>query len=100
MIDEEIITPYLIGEGFKPEDANVEFHFGQPDIPEFNLGDIFKAAETIVEGKPLLSWKEARRSLAKIFEIDPDDEIEEKEEETADFRKTRINGDLKLITRL
>lgn len=96
MIDEEIITPYLIGEGFKPEDANVEFHFGQPDIPEFNLADVFKAAETIVEGKPLLTWKEARKSLAKIFEIDPEDEIEE---ESLDFKKRMINGDRKFVTR-
>ena len=96
IIDEEIITPYLIGEGFTPEDANVEFHFGQPDIPEFSLSDIFKAAETIVEGKPLLTWKEARKSLAKIFEIDPEDEVKE---EPLDFKKVRINGDRKFITR-
>jgi len=49
--------------GFDAYKAKVRLNFGVPEIPEYKIEDILKAAETLIEGKPLISWEEARQML-------------------------------------
>ncbi|MEM2759867.1 MAG: hypothetical protein QXU32_06585 [Nitrososphaerales archaeon] len=65
IIEREIFDRVLIKNGLNVQRARVELHWGQPDMPEFNIEDIFRAANTIVEGKPLITWQEARNILKK-----------------------------------
>lgn len=65
IIEKEIFDRVLIKNGLNIERANLELHWGQPDVPEFLLADVLEAARTIIEGKPLISWEEARNILKK-----------------------------------
>lgn len=65
IIEKEIFDRILLSSGINPERARVELHWGQPEIPEFELDDVLKAASTIVEGRPLIGWEEARNILKK-----------------------------------
>ncbi len=65
VIEKEVFDRVIIREGLNVEHAALELHWGQPEIPEFNIQDVLTAATTIVEGKPLVTWQEARNILQK-----------------------------------
>lgn len=64
VIEEDIINVYLEESEINPDDANIEFHFGQPDIPDFDINVVFKGFETMDDdGNRLISFDEARTIL-------------------------------------
>lgn len=65
IIERQIFDRVLLAAGLNPARARVELHWGQPDVPEFSLDDVLKAANTTIEGKPLITWQEARRIFKK-----------------------------------
>jgi len=72
-IEKEIFDRVLIREGLNVERANLELHWGQPEIPEFNIQDLFRAREI-----GIISNEEARNILQKSgWELSSEAESEE-----------------------
>lgn len=87
IIEKEIFDRVLIRDGLNVERANLELHWGQPDIPEFNIQDVFNFATTPTpDGKPVISRKEARNILQKSgWELTAEEEPEEEELDDEDL---------------
>ena len=64
MVEEEMFEPILDERGFDPEEVNAEFHFGQPDMPDFDLNQVITAYNSQnKKGKRLVSREEVRIML-------------------------------------
>lgn len=86
IIEKEIFDRVLLREGLNVQRANLELHWGQPDIPEFNIIDIFRAKEL-----GIISKKEARNILKKSgWELTEMEEEEEEKEEANGESETEL----------
>jgi hypothetical protein len=81
-IEKEIFERVLIREGLNVERASLELHWGQPDIPEFNIQDVFRAKEI-----GIISRVETRNILQKSgWELsEPESEPEKQDPDDADL---------------
>ena len=103
VIEEDIINVYLEESEIDPEEANIEFHFGQPDIPDFDINVVFKGFETKDDdGNRLISFDEARQILEDSGYAQNDTDENETEEEPKNDRlpMIKIDGVKKHIIKL
>ncbi len=69
LIEKEIFDRVLIREGFDVRSVNLELHWGLPDIPTFDMQDVFRAVEL-----GIVSKNEARKILQRSgWILDPNE---------------------------
>ena len=89
-IEKEIFDRVLIREGLNVKRVNLELHWGQPDIPEFKIQDVFKAKEI-----GIISNEEARNILQKSgWELSTEEPEEELDDEDLDEIEDELEEEL------
>jgi len=64
IVEEQIINQILLTHEKNPEEEEIVFHFGQPDLPDFDIAQVLQSAFTRTpNGQPLVTWEEAREML-------------------------------------
>ncbi len=101
VIQEDIIDPYQRDLELDPEKTNIEWHFGQPDIPDFDINVVFKGFETKDnEGQRLISFDEARSILEKSGYAQDSTDEGQKKDSKQHLPKIKIDGVEKFVVRL
>ncbi len=96
VIEEDILAEYQRGLGFDPEITNVEWHFGQPDIPDFDINMVVKGFETKDEdGNRLIKYEEAREIFQNSGYIQ--NSSANKSDSKSKLKQIRVDGELKYI---
>lgn len=103
MTEEEIFEVLLKENGFDVAKVNAEFHFGQPDMPDFELTDVLAAYNAPEQnGERLISREEVRIMLQNSGWPLKDSNTEDKAADSKQhsIKRIMIDGVMKYVARI